>query len=143
MRCGDSGLEVFQCDICPTRATDNVCACPARWFFHHFGDKWTLPVLGSLYPGPMRFSQLRKTQEPISERMLILTLKKLEELGFIARGRADSAPNQNSYQLTALGRSLLEHVGELFHWMNTNAPTILATYEAGTAARPALAIEDA
>lgn len=130
MNCASTETGAFHCDACLRRLSDDVCACPARSFFDLFGDKWTLPVLGCLVNGPMRFSQFRKTLEPISERMLILTLKKLEDTGFLTRGPTDDHANQHTYRLTALGRSLLEHVGELFLWMNANAPQMLKSFAA-------------
>jgi DNA-binding HxlR family transcriptional regulator len=132
MSCGKTDLEAFQCDTCTYRDDDDAYACPARWFFQQFGDKWSLPVLGSLVNGPMRFSQMRKELTPISERMLILTLKKLEESGFIIRGQSAGHTVQNNYGLTPQGISLLEHVGDLFQWTNANVSTILKSYETRT-----------
>ena len=133
MSCANSELEGFQCDVCPDRSADVVDRCPARWFFQNFGDKWSLPVLGCLVGGPLRFSQFRRQLEPISERMLILTLKKLEEGGFIER--AAERASLSTYKLTALGLSLLEHVGDLFQWMNSNAPAVLESYDRRSAPR--------
>lgn len=130
MSCGKTDLETFQCATCTYRNDDDALACPARWFFQQFGDKWSLPVLGCLFNGPLRFSQLRKELEPISERMLILTLKKLEENGFIEHGQSAGQPAQNAYGLTPQGMSLLEQVADLFQWTNANVTTILKSYEA-------------
>jgi len=58
--------------------------------------------------------------------MLILTLKKLDDGGFTEHG--GDGTSRNTYRLTAQGQSLLEHVGDLFHWMNANAPAILQSY---------------
>lgn len=138
MICASLETDQFLCSTCPNRIAGRVDECPARWFLEHFGDKWTLPVLGAMHVGPLRFSQFRKALAPISERMLILSLKKLESNGLIVREEADTPALQNTYRLTSLGRSLLEHIKDLFDWMNANAPAIVAAYIAN-AADPALA----
>src|SRR3977135_1514999 len=47
----------------------------------HIGDKWTVLVVGVLSLGPMRYSQIAKLVEGVSQRMLTLTLKSLERDG--------------------------------------------------------------
>ena len=130
MGCVGIELEQVQCGACPEGLSATVGQCPGHRLFQHIGDKWTLPVLGTLYPGPLRFSQFRKTLPSLSERMLILTLSKLEDSGFIERG--DSEALQNAYSLTPMGRSLLEHVGDLQLWMSENASAVLAACEAAS-----------
>jgi DNA-binding HxlR family transcriptional regulator len=49
------------------------------------GDKWTVMVVGVLHHGPMRYNQIRRAVEGISQRMLTLTLKGLEEDGLVNR----------------------------------------------------------
>lgn len=85
--------------------------------------------MGRLYNGPLRFSQLRKSLAPLSERMLILALKKLETIGLVERSHAGDLLVHNTYQLTALGRSLLENMGDLFLWMTDHAAAIIEAYQ--------------
>ena len=134
MICVSVEADQFLCSTCSHRTAGKTDECPARWFLEHFGDKWTLPVLGALHVGPLRFSQFRKSLAPISERMLILSLKKLETNGLIRREEANAPALQNTYRLTPLGQSLLEHVADLYNWMNANAPAIAAAYQADDAA---------
>ena len=51
----------------------------------HIGDKWTIMVIGNLAYGPLRYKQLQREIAGISQRMLTLTLKSLEEDGLITR----------------------------------------------------------
>jgi DNA-binding HxlR family transcriptional regulator len=95
-------------------------------------------VLGALHPGPMRFSQLRNSLTPISERMLILSLKELENARLICREETEAHAPSSTYRLTTVGISLLNHVRDLFLWMNTNAPSILAAYAPDQALQPDL-----
>jgi DNA-binding HxlR family transcriptional regulator len=133
MRCIAVESDKFSCEGCPERISVDVDRCPAHRIFHHIGDKWTLPILGTLYSGPLRFSQFRKMLPSLSERMLILTLNKLERYSFILRDTADDAPLQNAYRLAPLGRSLLEHISDMHLWMDENAAAVLSAFKAAEA----------
>lgn len=67
--------------------------------------------------------------------MLILTLNKLERNGFVVHSQTDAAVQPNTYMLTPLGRSLLEQMSNLHHWMAENAPAVQASSEAAQASR--------
>src|SRR6185369_14302448 len=57
-------------------------ACPAvREVLNRVGDKWSVQIVALLGDGPMRFSELRRSIEGISQRMLTLTLRGLERDG--------------------------------------------------------------
>ena len=71
------------------------------------GDKWTVLVVKILGRGPMRFNELKRTIDGISQRMLTLTLRALERDGLVTRTVYPSVPPRVEYELTALGRSLL------------------------------------
>ncbi|HEY6833656.1 MAG TPA: helix-turn-helix domain-containing protein [Pseudolabrys sp.] len=49
------------------------------------GDKWTVLVVGVLSLGPMRYRQIFKRVDGVSQRMLTLTLKSLERDGLVTR----------------------------------------------------------
>lgn len=126
MNCARDESGQLLCSTCVYRNTDSEDRCAAHWFFNQFGDKWTLPVLGLLHAGPLRFSQFRKTLEPMSERMLILALKKLEKNGLICRDESGHSPLHNTYRLTPDGRALLDQMADLYAWMDEHGPAILA-----------------
>ncbi|GAA0533653.1 DNA-binding HxlR family transcriptional regulator [Rhizomicrobium palustre] len=132
MNCASTDTDQFLCATCTNRQSATESDCPARWFFLHFADKWTLPVLGLLNNGPLRFSQFRKSLTPISERMLILALKKLERFSLIEREESNTTAAQAAYRLTPEGRSLLEHMGDLYLWMRLHETDILAAMTADT-----------
>lgn len=62
----------------------------------------------------------------VSERMLALTLRTLEEDGFVARRDYGEMPPRVDYSLTPLGRGLAEHLDALGRWIATNTPKVLA-----------------
>jgi DNA-binding HxlR family transcriptional regulator len=74
------------------------------------GDKWTVLVVSTLGAGPKRFNELRKALGSISQRMLTLTLRGLERDGLVTRTVYPTVPPRVDYELTKLGRSLLEPV---------------------------------
>ncbi len=77
------------------------------------GDKWTVLVVSNLGDGPKRFNELRKALGSISQRMLTLTLRGLERDGLVTRTAYPTIPPRVDYELTKLGRSLLEPVNGL------------------------------
>ena len=80
------------------------------------GDKWSVLVVSILGRGPMRFNELKRTIDGISQRMLTLTLRALERDGLVTRTVFPSVPPRVDYELTALGRSLLNPVSALAAW---------------------------
>ena len=88
------------------------------------GDKWTVLVVSTLGDGPKRFNELRKALGSISQRMLTLTLRALERDGLVTRTVFPTIPPRVDYELTKLGRSLLEPVSALGLWARKNRPII-------------------
>jgi DNA-binding HxlR family transcriptional regulator len=88
------------------------------------GDKWTVLVVGVLGDGPKRFSEIRRALGSISQRMLTLTLRGLERDGLVTRTVFPTIPPRVDYELTQLGRSLLEPVSGLGLWARQNRVAI-------------------
>lgn len=95
-----------------------------REVLNRVGDKWSVLVVVLLGDGTRRFSELRRTIEGISQRMLTLTLKGLERDGLITRTVYPTIPPRVDYQLTKLGRSLLLPIRELETWARKNRQNI-------------------
>src|SRR5476649_1214731 len=90
------------------------------------GDKWTVLVVSTLGDGAKRFNELRRALGSISQRMLTLTLRGLERDGLVTRTVFTTVPPRVDYELTKLGRSLLEPVSALGLWARKNRATIEA-----------------
>ena len=88
------------------------------------GDKWTVLVVSTLGDGAKRFNELRKALGSISQRMLTLTLRGLERDGLVTRTVFPTVPPRVQYELTRLGRSLLEPVSEFGSWARKNRAAI-------------------
>jgi len=84
------------------------------------GDKWSVLVVARLGEGPLRFSALRRQIDGISQKMLTTTLRSLERDGFVTRTVFPTTPPQVEYELTELGRDLLNPVGALAAWALEN-----------------------
>ncbi|MEZ4502988.1 MAG: helix-turn-helix domain-containing protein [Dehalococcoidia bacterium] len=98
------------------RTTDAADACEVREVLDRVGDKWSVYVIHMLGGGTMRFSELRRGIEGISQRMLTVTLRGLERDGLVSRTVYPVVPPRVDYSLTALGETLLDAVCALFEW---------------------------
>ena len=104
--------------------------CPAvREVLNRVGDKWSVLVVALLGNGKKRFSELRRTIEGISQRMLTLTLKGLERDGLITRTVFPTIPPRVEYELTRLGHSLLIPITQLGDWASQNRERIQTARE--------------
>jgi len=80
------------------------------------GDKWSMLIVMTLSRGPMRFSELKRAIDGISQRMLTLSLRGLERDGLVTRTVTPIIPPRVDYELTELGISLGEPVKALGDW---------------------------
>ncbi len=94
------------------------------------GDKWSLLLIQHLAAGPRRFSDLKRTIEGISQRMLTLTLRHLERDGLVSRTVYPTVPPRVDYGLTPLGRTLRRPVSQLASWADKNREQMQAARDA-------------
>lgn len=91
------------------------------------GDKWTVLVVANLsLAEPLRYNELRRSVEGISQRMLTLTLKQLEGNGLVKRTLFPCVPPRVEYELTPLGWKLVEPLMAIYHWAVENRQEMLA-----------------
>ena len=92
-------------------------ACPAvRDVLNRVGDKWSVQIVALLGDGALRFGELRRAIEGISQRMLTLTLRGLERDGLVTRTMFPEIPPRVDYELTRLGKTLLDPIQALAEW---------------------------
>src|SRR5699024_4611930 len=87
-----------------------------REVLDRIGDKWTMLVVSTLGAEPLRYSDLQASIPGISQRMLTQTLKHLERDGLLTRTAYAEVPPRVEYELTDLGRSLLDAVMAMAGW---------------------------
>ena len=105
--------------------------CPIRHVIDKFGDKWSLLVLYHLHKngvpkevssngvsknGTLRFNELHRDMADCSQKMLSQTLKRLEQIGLIARTIYPEVPPRVEYNMTDRGESLMPHISALIGW---------------------------
>jgi DNA-binding HxlR family transcriptional regulator len=101
------------------RPSDQMRA-PVRDVLERIGDKWSVIVVCRLDDGPRRFNELRRLTDGITQRMLSLTLRRLERDGLVARTVFPTVPPQVEYELTDRGRSLHDVLRGLVDWTDVN-----------------------
>lgn len=100
--------------------------CPIRNILARISDKWSLLVLYTLNQEPtMRFNALQKSIPDISQKMLTVTLKTLEEDGFVSRKVYAEVPPKVEYSLTNRALSLLPCINTLITWAKENMEDII------------------
>ena len=124
-------------------AAQPVTACDAensearviRDVLSRVGDKWSLLVIRKLHDGPLRFTELQRSIDGISHRMLTQTLRNLERDGLVSRTSYPEIPPRVEYAATGLGRSLALPVLGLVEWASGNHASITTARDAFDAAR--------
>lgn len=90
--------------------------CGLRLALDRLGERWTVMTLAELVPGPRRYRELERALDGVSQRMMTLTLRRLERDGHVSRHVEPSVPPSVSYALTDLGQSFAAQVAALVVW---------------------------
>ena len=93
-----------------------AAGCPSRRLLDRIGDRWTVLVVGALGDGPLRFSDVRRRVEGISQKMLTQTLRGLERDGLVTRTVFAEVPPRVVYELTEAGETLRGPLRALEEW---------------------------
>jgi DNA-binding HxlR family transcriptional regulator len=99
--------------------------CPTRVVLDRIADKWTVLVLGLLSEGPLRFNQLRREIDGLTQKMASQTLKALERDGLVSRKVTPTAPISVEYSITPLGRTLAASVEALRLWAQAHIGEVI------------------
>ncbi|ACS87044.1 winged helix-turn-helix transcriptional regulator [Musicola paradisiaca] len=94
--------------------------CPARLVLDRLSNKWSLLILDRLSDESMRFNQLRRDIEGVSQKVLSQTLKNLERDGLVHRQAFATVPVTVEYSITSLGQTLVKTIHDLTHWAEDN-----------------------
>ena len=104
--------------------------CPTRHILDRIGDRWTVLIVGALWDGNARFSELRRRIEGVSQKMLTQTLRGLERDGLVRRTVYPEVPVRVEYALTEAGRTLREPLRALEEWSIAHLGDVSASQEA-------------
>ena len=108
-------------------------ASPARAQIDRLGDKWVLLVVAVVGIAPIRFGNLRRRVEGISQKMLSQTLRALERDGLVERRVLSARPLAVEYRLSTLGLTLAPLATAVKVWAESHAMEIVvanAAYDA-------------
>jgi len=103
--------------------------CPTRQVLDLIADKWTVLVIRRLSDGTLRFAQLRRSVDGISQKVLTNILRGLERDGIVTRRIYASVPPKVEYSLTSLGRSLCGLVEGICGWAEANIEQVQTARE--------------
>ena len=105
--------------------------CHAREMITRIADKWSMYVIHVLaQDSPLRFNELKRRVDGVSQRMLTVTLRGLERDGLVQRTMYPEVPPRVEYELTTLGATLRGIVCKLVTWSEAH----LAEVDAARAA---------
>ena len=102
--------------------------CPIRNILARLCDKWALLViyiLGRSGKENMRFMELKQQMPDITQRMLTMTLRTLEEDGYVTRTMFSEIPPRVEYALTERAKSLKPILDSLLQWSVDNMDDIM------------------
>ncbi|MFF4549298.1 winged helix-turn-helix transcriptional regulator [Streptomyces sp. NPDC001406] len=100
-------------------------ACPSRGTLEHVTGRWGGLTLGALHEGSMRFNELRRRIDGVSEKMLSQTLHALERDGLVRREAQPTNPPRVDYELTPLGHQIAERLLSLIHFVEGSMDNVL------------------
>jgi len=115
-------------------------SCPSRMILDRISNKWSMLILNRLRDETVRFNQLRREIDGISQKVLSQTLKHLERDGLIDREAFPTVPVTVEYSITDLGRTLSDTVHILTHWAEENFDAVVMaqrSYDVKYSAPPA------
>lgn len=98
--------------------------CPVFLTLQLIAHKWSVRILRNLLhaeKNTLRFGQLQKSLDGISQRELTKHLREFEKAGLVERTVYPEVPPRVEYRLTRAGHSLLKPVEEISLWAEENA----------------------
>ncbi len=104
--------------------------CASRAVLDLLTNKWVCLVVGALRPGTMRFGELRRRLDGITQKMLTQTLRDLERAGLVHRAVYPSVPPRVEYRLTPLGDNVAGLMDAIRTWAETHIDDIRTAQDA-------------
>lgn len=98
--------------------------CPSRLLLDELADKWSVLIYAALHEAPLRFNEIKRTLEGITQKALTQTLRRLERNGIVSRRVIEASPIAVEYSLTSLGLSLRTPFKALYEWTVVYLPEV-------------------
>ncbi|MGQ4728163.1 winged helix-turn-helix transcriptional regulator [Streptomyces sp. Ju416(a)] len=122
--CADTGTDAGAGPDYDISQWDVREGCEVRQILDRVADKWSLLAIAHLERRTLRFSELRRLIEGISQRMLTVTLRQLERDGLVRRTVYPVVPPRVEYELTELGATLHTTIRSLVDWTESHQQEI-------------------
>ncbi len=113
-------MNKTRCDVV------SVEDCPSRLLLEQIADKWSVLILAVLKREPLRFNEIRRRIEGITQKSLTQALRRLERNGIVSRTVLPGSPVAVEYQVTPLGRTLDKPFAALYLWTQDHLPQVEA-----------------
>lgn len=108
-----------------TASSDSDHVCGMSLAIDAVGGKWKLHLMWILAEGPVRFGEIRRKLDGVSEKVLSENLRRMETSGIVHRELYPEIPPRVQYSLTALGRELSVALEPLERWGDKNRTELL------------------
>ena len=93
-----------------------LTTCDMTYAVQIIGGRWKLLIMAGLDKRPLRYGELKKNINQITERMLTLQLREMEKDGIVKRTVFAEVPPRVEYELTVIGKELVPICLELSQW---------------------------
>jgi DNA-binding HxlR family transcriptional regulator len=100
-------------------------SCPSRGVLDVIGGKWTVLVVPALIDRPMRFGELKRRLDGITQKSLTQVLRQLERDGFVTRTQYPTIPPRVDYALTPLGLKAASLLSSIRDWAEDTLAEVL------------------
>lgn len=96
--------------------TSKIHPCPVQTCLNFIADKWKVLIIRDLLTGTKRFSELKKSLGPVTQKMLTQQLREMEADGLIQRKVYAVVPPKVEYSLTEFGLTLTPVINSMREW---------------------------
>ncbi|HEY3465211.1 MAG TPA: helix-turn-helix domain-containing protein [Amycolatopsis sp.] len=119
---GNIGVPVQATEVDP----EKLDVCTVLEVINRISGKWAIGILLEATRGPVRFTELERSVEGISRRMLTLTLRNLERDGLLERTIYPTVPPRVEYEATPMAKELYQSLNGLLDWATRHRESIAA-----------------
>ncbi|MFN3209033.1 MAG: winged helix-turn-helix transcriptional regulator [Roseovarius sp.] len=112
-----------------TTAECNTFLCGLDASLRIIGGKWKPLILFFLAKGPLRYGELKRSVDGVSDKVLINQLREMEAHGVLSRTDHKEIPPRVDYELTPLGSDLAAALEPICAWGEANASAISGVLE--------------
>jgi DNA-binding HxlR family transcriptional regulator len=111
-------------------ATGQGVDCSSRFLLDQIADKWSVLILTALCKKPLRFNELKRCLDGITQKALTQALRRLERNGILARRVIPSSQVAVEYSITALGRTLEQPFNAIYLWTLNHLAAVMQAQSA-------------